>query len=403
MTVTEKHQPGHVLPRTVVALGFVSFFTDLSSEMIYPLLPLFLSGVLHAGAVVLGLIEGVAESTAALLKLVSGIWADRSRRRKPLVVAGYSLAGAVRPLIGLATIWPFVLAIRFLDRVGKGLRTSPRDALIADVTDASVRGRAYGFQRAMDHAGAVGGPLLAAGLLALSGVTLRHVFLLSAVPAAVVILVLVWGVHESGSRRMADTRQIRLRGDWRKLGVPFHGLLAAIFVFTLGNSTDAFLLLSLSQAGVQAPWVAVLWALHSAVRMTAAYAGGTITDRYGGRKPIATGWILYALVYLGFATAPSAHVRVALFLVYGVYYGLTEPAEKAWISRLVPESLRGTAFGYYNCAIGIGALPASLLFGYLFQTFGGAAAFGCGAALALAALLLLLAVPADGPQDLLRE
>jgi MFS family permease len=398
MTATEKSQAGHGLPRTVVALGFVSFLTDLSSEMIYPLLPLFLSGVLHAGAVALGLIEGVAESTAALLKLVSGIWADRSRRRKPLVVAGYSLAGAVRPLVGLATAWPFVLGIRFLDRIGKGLRTSPRDALIADVTDPSVRGRAYGFQRAMDHAGAVGGPLMAAGLLTLSGLNLRQVFLLSAVPAAIVILVLVWGVRESGAGLVTHTRLVRLRRDWRRLGARFHGLLTAIFIFTLGNSTDAFLLLSLSQAGVTAAWVAVLWALHNGVRMTSAYAGGMIADRHGGRQPITAGWILYALVYLGFGIAASAPVRVALFVIYGVYYGLTEPAEKAWISRLVHENLRGTAFGYYNFAIGIGALPASLLFGYLFQSFGGAVAFAAGAALAFLAVILLLAVPADRPQ-----
>jgi MFS family permease len=234
----------------------------------------------------------------------------------------------------------------------------------------------------------------------LSGVTLRHVFLLSAVPAVVVILVLVWGVPESGAGRITNARAVRLRGDWQELGNRFHRLLAAILVFTLGNSTDAFLLLGLSQAGVPAPWVAVLWALHSGVRMTAAFAGGAIADRYGGRKPMAAGWILYALVYLGFGIATSAPVRVALFVTYGVYYGLTEPAEKAWISRLVPENLRGTAFGYYNCAIGVGALPASLLFGFLFQTFGAAAAFGAGAALAFLAVMLLLTVPPDRPQNL---
>jgi MFS family permease len=382
---------GRKLPRTVIALGLVSFFTDFSSEMIYPLLPLFLGSVLGAGALALGLIEGIAESTAAVLKLFSGIWTDRSRRRKPLIVFGYGLAGAVRPLIGLAATWPFVLAMRFLDRVGKGLRTSPRDALIADATPTDIRGRAYGFHRAMDYAGAVVGPLAAAGLLSLGGVTLRHVFLMAAVPAAVVILVLVAGVKEGRPGAAGSPRAVRAREDWSELGGNFRFLLAAVFVFTLGNSTDAFLLLSLAEARVPAAWVAVLWSLHHAVKMAATYCGGVLSDRFRSRRLILAGWTVYALVYLGFGTLQSAPMRITLFMVYGLYFGLTEPAEKAWISRLVPERLRGTAFGYFNGVIGIGALPASLIFGYLWQSFGSAAAFMTGAALALLASSLLAA------------
>jgi MFS family permease len=389
MKVGGRWNIGRGLPGAVLALGVVSFLTDLSSEMIYPLLPLFLSSVLGAGVVVLGLIEGIAESTAALLKLASGIWADRTRRRKPLVVFGYSLAGAARPLIGLATAWPFVLAMRLLDRVGKGLRTSPRDALIADVTDPGARGRAYGFHRSMDHAGAVAGPLLAAGLLTLGGVTLRHVFLLAAVPAALVVIVLAGWVHETRPVAGAPSGALRLRDDWRDLGAGFRPLLLAILIFTLGNSTDAFLLLSLSRAGATAAWVAALWSLHHVVKMLAAYFFGSLSDRLGARRMIRAGWLLYALVYLGFGLTSALPVRIALFMVYGVYYGLTEPAEKAWISRMVPERLRGTAFGCYNGVIGLGALPASLLFGYLWEASGAAAAFGTGALLALAALLLL--------------
>ena len=252
--------------KAVIYLGFVSFFTDLSSEMIYPLLPVFLSSVLGAGAIALGIIEGVAESTAALLKIGSGIWADRMHRRKPLIVAGYGLAGLVRPLIGLVTVWRFVLAIRFIDRTGKGLRTSPRDALIADVTDPGQRGAAYGLHRSMDHAGAVVGPLVAAGLLAIKSISLRHVFLLSAIPAAVGMFILMSGVKEPRVPLEKDPRLPSISGHWRDPGRNFKCLLLSLLVFTLGNSTDAFLLLRLSYAGVPAAWLAVLWSLHHGAR-----------------------------------------------------------------------------------------------------------------------------------------
>lgn len=380
------------LPRTVVVLGVVSFFTDFSSEMIYPLLPAFLTGVLGAGAAALGLIEGVAESTASLLKVYSGRWTDRTRRRKPLILAGYSLAGTVRPLVGLATSWTLVLGLRFLDRVGKGLRTAPRDALIADAVPEAQRGRAYGFHRSLDHAGAVVGPLAAAALLALEGVSLRHVFLLASLPAAVVVVLIVLGIRETPAVATASGPPPNLWQGWRDLGADFRRLLLAVVVFTLGNSTDAFLLLSLTSAGVQPAWVAVLWSLHHGVKMLATYLGGSLADRIGYRLPILGGWVLYALVYAGFGAASTAPAQIALFLLYGVYFGLTEPAEKAWVSRLVPPQLRGTAFGWYHGAVGLGALPASLLFGVLWQQAGAAAAFLTGAGLAASAALLLLRV-----------
>jgi MFS family permease len=381
------------LPRTVIALGVVSFFTDLSSEMIYPLLPLFLSGVLGAGALALGIIEGIAESAAALLKVVSGIWTDIRKRRKPFILSGYGLAGLARPLIGIASVWPFVLAMRLLDRVGKGLRTSPRDALIADVTVAEHRGKAYGFHRSMDHAGAVAGPLVAAGLLAIEGISLRQVFLLAAIPAVIVLLVIISAVHDpanSHDSRAGSTW--RLGGQRAKLGSDFRILLMALFIFTLGNSTDAFLLLSLSQVGISAAWVAVLWSLHHVMKMISTYAGGTLSDRFGAKPMILSGWILYAAVYLAFGLSDAAMIKVALFLVYGIYFGLTEPAEKAWIAAMVPESVRGTGFGYYNAVLGLGALPSSLIFGLLWQRWGAATAFTTGAALAAGASLILLMI-----------
>jgi MFS family permease len=382
------------LPKTVIALGVVSFLTDLSSEMIYPLLPVFLVDVLGAGALALGTIEGVAESTAALLKVASGWWADRLNRRKPLVVAGYGLSGTVRPLIGLATVWPVVVVLRFADRVGKGMRTSPRDALIADVTSPERRGAAYGLHRAMDHAGAVAGPLVAAGLLLVPGVTLRGVFLLAAIPAALVMLVLIARVRETpGALRSPETAPT-LRKGYAQMGLPLRRLLGALVVFTLGNSTDAFLLLRLTDAGFAVEAIAVLWALHHLVKMGANLAGGQLADRVDRRSLVIAGWMVYAAIYLGFGVANETALLVGLFLAYGIYFGLTEPVERAWVAALAPEDSRGSAFGLYHGAIGITALPASVLFGAVYAAAGPGAAFGMGAALAVIATLLLLRIPA---------
>ncbi|MFB0507995.1 MAG: MFS transporter [Thermodesulfobacteriota bacterium] len=388
-----------LLPKTVIYLGFVSFFTDLSSEMIYPLLPIFLSSVLGAGTVALGVIEGTAESTAAFLKVLSGLWTDRLRHRKPLILPGYGLSGAVRPLIGLATAWPLVLVLRFMDRVGKGLRTSPRDALIADVTNPGQRGAAYGLHRAMDHAGAVVGPIVAAGLLSFESISLRHVFLLSAIPAAVVMVVLIAGVKEPRIPLARDSQPSGLVAHWSDLGREFKRLLLALLVFTLGNSTDAFLLLRLSGAGVPAAWVAVLWSLHHGVKMFSTYIGGRLSDRIGRRRMILSGWIVYAGIYFAFAVVDSPTMLIVVFVGYGIYFGLTEPSERAWVADLVPKHLRGTAFGYYHGVIGLGALPGSLLFGFLWHRFGVGTAFLSGAGLAMAASILLFLVrsePATG-------
>jgi len=379
----------HRIPQTVIALGVVSLLTDLSSEMIYPLLPIFLASVLGAGAMALGLIEGVAESTAALLKVASGVWTDRTQRRKPLVVTGYSLSGLMRPLIGLAAAWPAVLALRFADRVGKGLRTSPRDALIADVTEAGARGTAYGFHRSMDHAGAVLGPLVAAVLLYGAGLPLRQVFLLSAVPAGAVLAVLLLGVKEPPVHDPTAPRAPKGLAPWSALGPDYRRLLVAVLVFTLGNSTDAFLLLRLNQTGIAAGGIALLWSAHHVVKMVANYFGGRLTDSIGPRPMILAGWLFYAAIYLAFGLFSSAPWLITVFLAYGIYFGLVEPAERAWVASLVPPQLRGTAFGWYHCAIGLAALPASLLFGLLWANWGAAVAFNTGAVFAALAALIL--------------
>ncbi|WP_025324099.1 MFS transporter [Deferrisoma camini] len=380
------------LPGTVRALGWVSLLTDLSSEMIYPLLPAFLTGVLGAGAGALGVIEGVAEATASVLKWVSGRWSDRMERRKPLVLVGYTVSGMSRPLIGAASSWLGVLGLRFSDRVGKGLRTSPRDALIAEAVAPEQRGRAFGFHRAMDHAGAVVGPLVAAALLGW-GVPLRVVFGLAALPAAAVVVVIARGVAESPRSAPQPDPSLAAAPKPGGFGPGFGRFLLALAVFTLGNSTDAFLLFRMSELGAPAASVAVLWAAHHGVKTAATLWGGRIVDRLGPRRCLTAGWLWYAVVYLGFALARGPGAGVVWFLAYGLYHGLAEPAERAWTAALAPRGVRGAAYGWVHGAMGLAALPASLLFGGLWEAWGAPVAFGVGAALAVGAAALLAGVP----------
>jgi len=373
----------------VLILGLVSFLTDMSSEMIYPLLPLFLTTVLGAGPAFLGVIEGVAESTASLLKLVSGIVSDRVRDRKGLVLSGYGISSVARPLIAAATGPLGVLVIRFADRVGKGIRTSPRDALIADSVDPSIRGKAYGFHRSMDHAGAIVGPLAATALLATVVTDLRTVFWLSAIPGALTVLLIIFKVKEVERRRGAsDGKFLRLfpRGRLRRY-------ILILFIFTLGNSSDAFLLLRAGNLGVSPVMIPLLWAYFHVVKMLSTMPFGALSDRIGRRGIIISGWGVYALTYIGFAFASSQMHVWLLFTIYGLFYGLTEGTEKAFLADIAPAGERGSAFGWYNFSIGIGALPASLMFGFIWQKAGSGAAFGFGAGLAaVAAVLLMLLV-----------
>jgi len=374
------------LGRNVFALAAVSFLTDVSSDMTYPLLPLFLSSVLGASAMAVGTIEGAAETTAALLKLASGWWSDRVSRRKPLVLAGYTLASVVRPLIGLAQSASQVLAIRVADRVGKGIRTSPRDALIADSVDPHIRGRAFGFHRAADNAGAVVGPLLAFAFLHWGGLHLRTVFLLTVIPGALAVLTLLFGVREVQRAPQAAARKAAQPLDLKTpLGKRFWAFLGVLLLFTLGNSTDAFLILRAGQLGVSTILIPVLWAMHSLVKSVSSTPGGILSDRVGRKPLIVAGWFVYAAVYFAFGRAGQAWHAWALFAVYGLYFGLTEGVEKALVADLVPEDRRGTAFGWYNLALGVGALPASLLFGFIWDHWSSTRAFDFGALMALAA------------------
>lgn len=373
------------LGRNVVALGVVSFLTDVSSEMIYPLLPVFLTAVLGADAAFVGAIEGAAETTAALLKLASGWWSDRVRRRKPLVVIGYGIASIARPLVAIAQSATQVLAIRVSDRVGKGIRNAPRDALIAESVAPSIRGRAFGFHRAMDNAGGILGPLIAFAVLTWHIAALRTVFWLAAIPAVLSLIVLIAFVREVP--RPAAATPVGTTGPdlTRPMSARFWQVLGVIFLFTLGNSTDAFLLLRANQLGVPVALAPILWAALHVVKSASNVPGGALSDRIGRRPTLIAGWLLYAVVYFGFARASEAWQAWALFAVYGLFFGLTEGSERALVADMVSLESRGTAFGWYNLAIGLGALPASLLFGFVWDRAGAPTAFLMGASLALAA------------------
>ncbi len=393
---TRRPPPSEARPRlgrNIYALGAVSFLTDVASEMIYPLLPAFLTTVLGAGAGVVGVIEGAADSTAALLKLFSGWWSDRLQRRKPLVVAGYTLASLVRPLVAVATSASQVLAIRVSDRVGKGIRNSPRDALIADSVDPTIRGRAFGFHRSADNLGAFVGPLITFALLRWGQVTLRHVFWIALVPGILATLAVVFGVREVPRRYAPGGAAPDMR---QPLGGRFWAFLAVIFVFTLGNSTDAFLLLRAQQLGVAVFLAPILWAFLHLVKSASGTPGGILSDRIGRKPTLVMGWLVYAAVYFAFARASTAWHAWALFGAYGIFFGLTEGSERALVSDIVPAERRGAAFGWYYLAVGLGALPASVIFGVLWDRLGSPVAFSFGAVLSLAAALGILFVPGRG-------
>ena len=378
------------LHRNVLALGLVSLLTDFSSEMIYPLLPVFLTTTLSAGPAALGIIEGVAETTASLLKLFSGVWSDRTGHRKPLVVAGYGLSAAMRPLVAFAAAWGHVLAVRFSDRIGKGIRTSPRDSLIAASVPANERGRAFGLQRAMDHLGAVLGPLAAFLLLSGAGISLRSVFLLSAIPGAAAVGVLLLLVREP---QAPPPPHAGARFGDGGLPPAYRRYLLIVGLFTLGNASDAFLILRAVDAGVPAAYVPLVWGAFHVVKSSLSAPAGILSDRWGRKRLVVTGWVVYAVTYAAWGVMRGPLGMVGLFLVYGIYAASTEGAERALVADFVPLERRGTAYGWFHLVTGISALPASVLFGVLWKWYGAGAAFGVSALFAVAASILLLELP----------
>jgi MFS family permease len=390
------------LPAGVWLLGAVSLLNDVASEAIYPLLPYFLTSVLGATAVSLGLIEGTAEAVSSVLKVISGRASDRWRRRKPIVIVGYSLSGAARPFIGLATHWGTVFALRLIDRVGKGIRGAPRDAMLADFADRTNRGRLYGFHRAMDHTGAVLGPLLATAFLLAFPDGYRTLFALTSIPALATVS-LLFAVRER-SAGLPNPRAVIPNHDRSRptiadgLPAPLVRYLVVLCVFTLGNSADAFLLLRLTDAAGGPQLIPLFWSVLHLVKMAASLVGGGASDRLGRRPLIAIGWLIYAAVYGGFAFATSLSALVAWFLIYGLYYGAVEGSERALVADFAHPSQRGAAFGIYNAVAGVGALVSSIIFGLIWNAYGEMTAFLTGATLALAASgLLFVLVPA--PSD----
>jgi len=367
-------------------------------------MPLYLTTVLGGTALTLGIIEGAAEGLNSLLKIVSGVISDRWSRRKPFVIAGYTISSAIRPLLALATSWPHVLALRLADRVGKGLRTAPRDALLASWSDPATRGYVFGLHRSMDHLGAMVGPLLASLFLWAFPGEYRWLFALTIIPGIVAVLMLLpvpdtQGPAPSAALRLPDAGGAAQRPGLGPpaLGAPFYRYLGVVLLFGLGNSTDAYLLLRLSDVGVGIVWIPIVWSALHVVKAAVSPIGGLVSDRLGRRGVIVAGWLVYAAVYGGFALASSLPALLSLFVVYGLYYGLTEGVEKAVVADLAPADARGRAFGLYHGAIGIAALVASLLFGAIWKVVGAPAAFGVGAALALVASLLLMRLRLPGP------
>ena len=380
------------LPATIWLLGLVSFFNDSASELVYPLVPLYLASVLMAGPKALGLIEGIAEATGSLLKLFAGVMADRLHSTKYWVVGGYSLAALGRPLLALAGSWLAVLALRFADRVGKGLRTSPRDALLALSVEPERRGLAFGLHRAMDNAGAVVGPLLAAWLLA-RGMPIRDILGWTLIPGLITV-----GLALSIREPKREAVQGRPAFVWTLQGFPaeFKRYLLVLALFTLGNSSNMFLLLRARDMGLPEAQVPLLWALVAATAALFSTPLAALSDRIGRTRLIVAGWGVYGAFYLLLGVnGHTLWLLWPLFAFYGLFMAATEGAEKALVADLAPRERIGAAYGWFNLTAGAMLLPASLLFGWLWQSFSPEAAFGFGAGCALlAAALLRFWVPA---------
>jgi MFS family permease len=426
------------IPVTVIMLGIVSLFTDAASEMIYPLVPVYVAA-LGSGAIILGIIEGVAETTAAMLKLVSGVISDKTGKRKIFVLVGYTVSTLFRPLTGVVSAAWQIIIIRMLDRVGKGIRTAPRDALIASSTDESIRGKSFGFDRAMDHAGAVVGPVLAITTLLVLFIglnikdpllALRWTFLLAIIPGILAVLTIIFFVSEK-QQFQKQTKTFRLSVS--EFDPNFRRYLLIMVFFTLGNSSDAFLLFRVEEAITRSGaviglvnsfepfhkmisgfgtlqdqariinilFLPLIWGFFHIIKALLSTPLGALSDRIGRKRIINAGWAIYSFVYLAFALLVFLPARMQilatfiLFSVYALFYAFTEGAEKAFVADIVKDEQRGTAFGLFNFAIGLGALPASVIFGFLYSFFdkiypgyGGSVAFGFGGIIAMISIVL---------------
>jgi MFS family permease len=394
------------LQRNVFFTGLVSFFMDMSSEMIYPLVPIFLSSVLGVNKSVIGIIEGIAESTASLLKIFSGWFSDRIGKRKILLIVGYGISTLSRPILALSTLWSHVLVFRFTDRFGKGIRGAPRDAIIAESTHHKDLGRSFGFHRGMDTLGAVIGPAIAFILLLLFTENFRLVFWFSMIPGIIAVLIIVFFIKEQKSKvaevQRSDTPELLAPGalpgreasipdnknfDWR-----FKAFVAIATLFAMGNSSDVFLILKATDTGIEEMQIPILYLCFNLVYALTAIPAGILSDRIGRKRIILAGFILFGFIYWGFASASEQKHIWWLFLLYGVFMGLTEGIQKAYLGTIIPDKFKATGYGIFNMSIGLAVLPASIIGGWLWDKYGSHAAFYYGAITAFISATLFLIV-----------
>lgn len=374
------------LPRTVWLIGLISLVNDSASEMLYPLMPLYLTSVLMAGPKALGIIEGIAEAASSIFKLVSGVIVDRTKKAKPWIVLGYTLAGIGRPLIAIANSWVWVLAIRFTDRIGKGLRSSPRDALLAESVNENQRGVTFGLHRSMDNAGAVIGPLLAAMFLSM-GVPLKDIFFWAIVPA-VITIALALCIKEPQREVVAQASKF----SWSLDGMPdqFKRYLVVAGIFALANSSDMFLLLRAREAGVPQEQIPLLWAAISLITTIFGTPLSALSDTFGRKRFILIAWIAFAFFYIAMGIPDISTYQIfALFGVYGLFKAATEGVEKALVADMAPKGLAGTAFGWFNLITGLMLFPASFIFGWIYEAIAPLYAFLFSGGCALVAFMLM--------------
>ena len=376
------------LSKNVFFTGLVSFFMDVSSEMIYPLLPLFLANMLGVNKSLIGLIEGIAEATASLLKVFSGWLSDRIGKRKSLMMAGYAISTLSRPVIALAGIWQQVLASRIIDRLGKGIRTAPRDAIIADSTEPSHLARSFSFHRSMDTMGAVVGPAIALIVLQLYNNNYQLVFWLSMIPGVIAVLIIAAFIKEK--KRSSETSVARPRFTLKYLDWKVKFFILITTIFALGNSSDAFLILRAQQLGTRTAIIPGVYLMFNLIYSLSAIPAGIAADKYGKKRIILLGFILFTALYYGFAVANTPAAIWILFALYGLFMGLTEGIQKAFLSTLIPANFKATAFGFYATSIGLATLPASLIGGVLWDRISPAATFYFGASMAALATILFI-------------
>jgi MFS family permease len=386
--------------KNVFVAGLVSFFMDVSSEMIYPLVPLFLSNVLGVNKSVIGLIEGIAESTASLLKTFSGWLSDRIGNRKWLMAAGYGISTLSRPIVAIATGWHHVMGSRFMDRFGKGVRTAPRDAIIAESSKSAFLGRAFSFHRSLDTMGAVVGPALAFFFLGIFSNNYRTVFWLSMIPGLVAVLLILFFITEKKKVSIARSERKRLtlkHFDWR-----FKSFVAIATLFAIGNSSDVFLILRAQQIGIPPVMIPLVYLLFNLIYSLSSIPAGIAADRFGRKRVILLGFVLFAVLYYGFATAGNTIAIWILFGFYGLFMGLTEGIQKAFLATIIPSDFKATAFGVYNTAVGLAMFPASLIGGWLWDHVSPSATFYYGAITAVFSAVLFILFIAAIKKDVLK-